>query len=202
MKNILLYILIFALFLLVGNLYWDRYSTVRKQITSVTKSVTTTSNKIIPSTAPRYSVSVVKAPYIINDGFNFEINVKNIFVTPFMTGIFFRNCKFIDNKNNEYTASIGTPIGGNGGGIQFSKALLPGESKIVEFNKIQLDSAGLERINSSGVHFQKCNYDNNGNNVCAPIEGFKFKECNVVTSTVSTNIDYPNKFPLVVNFPQ
>lgn len=199
MKNILLYILILILFLLVGFLYWDKYFITRKQITSFTKSVTTTSNKniIIPSIAPRYSVSVVKAPYIINDSFNFEVNVKNISVTPFMIGIFFRSCKFIDNKSNEYTASI-EPNGDK----QFSKALLPGEDKTVEINRIQLDSSSLERINSSGVHFQKCHYDNNGNNVCVPIDGFKFKECTVVTSTVPTNVDYPNKFPLVVNFPQ
>lgn len=203
MKNFLLYVLIFILFLLVGFLYWDKYLLIRNKITSLTKNVSNTSNKnrVTPSTAPGYSVSIAKAPYI-NDGFNFEVNVKNISITPFIIGIFFKQCKFTDNKGNEYAGSFeNMPDINGGGGIVFSKALLSGENKTVKFNRITLSIVGAENIDLSGTRFQTCRYDNNGNNICTPIDGIKIKECTVVTSTVPTNIDHPNKFPLVVNFP-
>ena len=94
MKNTLLFILMFILFLLVAFLYLDKYFISRKQITSLPKKVgVNTLKKVIPSPhvqiTPGYSVLIVKAPYLDDfyGNFNFEVNIKNISVSPFITKI-------------------------------------------------------------------------------------------------------------------
>lgn len=214
MKNVLFYILISVLFLLVGFLYWDRYFISRKQTSSLPKKVVNTLNKVIPSPhvqiTPGYSVLIVKAPYLDDfyGNFNFEVNVKNISVSPFITKIVFGwpgdgKCKFSDSKGNKYTGDIDESR------FNFPKGLLPGENYTFEKKLVgvSLDGGGninsgdtIRNINRKQTNVPtRCHYDNKGNNICVPIEGLKFKEC---TTTISTNDDGSSKFPLVVSFPQ
>lgn len=218
MKNILLYILLFVLLLLVVFLYLDRYFISRKQTTSLPKKVINTLKKVMPSPriqiTPGYSVSIVKAPYLDDfyGNFNFEVNVKNISVSPFITKIAFGwlgggKCKFSDSKGNKYTGDIND----SGGGVRFNfpKGLLPGEDYTFEKKLVgvSLDGGGninsgdtIRNINTKPTNIPtRCHYDSKGNNVCVPIEGLKFIEC---AANISTNDDGSSKFPLVVNFPQ
>lgn len=146
---------------------------------------------------PAYSITELTTP-ILNSGFNFKANIKNISATPFITWIFFNQCKFVDNKGTEYKGSISLPTGDEG--IKLTKALLPGESKTVEFNRISVNLYGGGGIQyGSGESSLRCEYDKNGNNLCAPVDGLKFKTC---TASIAVGNGKEYQFPLVINFPQ
>ena len=93
--------------------------------------------------------------------------------------------------------------------FNFPKGLLPGENYTFEKKLVgvSLDVGGninsgdtIRYINRKQTNVpMRCHYDNKGNNICVPIVGLKFIEC---ITTISTNDDGSNKFPLVVSFPQ
>ncbi|KKP36977.1 MAG: hypothetical protein UR23_C0009G0007 [Candidatus Roizmanbacteria bacterium GW2011_GWA2_32_13] len=147
---------------------------------------------------PKYSVTILNTP-ATNGIFSLKADVKNISVNPFITGVYFRECKFYDNKNNEYKGNIDSPIGGYGIEFQFQKALLPDESQTIDFNNLNIEILGGGGIDRSGSIKDRCDYDNQGNKVCHPINGLKIKECITYTST---GIKHEDKLPLIVSFPQ
>ena len=163
----------------------------------VTNKITNAPTKT-DQAAPQYSV-LIPSPPANNGGLHFSVDIKNISVTPFITGLRFSNCKFVDNKSNEYGG------GAHGNGVEhlsfrFPKALLPGEGSKIEFKQVgmSLDGMGGDGTVTDGAVTNKCQYDSGGNYVCTAIEGIKFKECTISVSTDTSS----NQFPLVVNFPQ
>ncbi|MBI4973325.1 hypothetical protein HZC27_01815 [Candidatus Roizmanbacteria bacterium] len=153
---------------------------------------------ITPTEKPilKYSVTILNTP-VINGIFNLKADIKNISVNPFMTGIYFRECKFIDEKGNEYKGNLDSPMGGYGIESNFSKSLLPGENRTVDFNNLNIEVLGGGGIDRSGSIKDRCDYNNQGNKVCNPINGLKIKEC---TTYTSTGIKHEDQLPLVVSF--
>lgn len=146
---------------------------------------------------PKYSVTILNTP-ILNGLFSLKVDVKNISVNPFMTGIYFRDCKFTDNKGSEYKGNLDSPLGGYGIESRFSKALLPGENRIVDFNNLDIEINGGGGIDRSGRKSLRCQYNDQGDKICNPIEGIKIKEC---TTYTSTGIEHRDEFPLTISFP-
>lgn len=110
---------------------------------------------------------------------------------------------FLDNKDNEYDGNV---YDGKGDlGFRFPKALLPGEKTNIEFHRVGISLSGGGGIygggSGSGASTNRCQYSSNGEYICAPVEGIKFKECKIVASN-STSTHSDILFPLVINFPQ
>lgn len=181
------------------------------QILSFLKKTTTTQPlrrvegptiEVTTTPIPLYTVTIPSSPTNNGTGLNFKVDIKNISVSPFMTRFILRDCKFVDGKGNVYSGMALGPEGGGDIRTQFSKALLPGESKTVEFARIGINLNGGGGISGgsvgNGQSIPKCTYAPDGNRVCVSIEGIKFKECTAVTSIN----DKPEElFPIVVSFP-
>jgi len=215
------YILIIVL--LIGYICWNKSYEFKNAFFSSTNRETSSSKKPSPQptikTLPKYSVSIVKTPYLNNEygNFNFEVNVRNISITPFITKISFGggmeldgNCIFIDNKGIEYSGTIIDD--GNLGCFTFPKALLPGEEYTYKKENVgvSLDGGGgisggdvirnIKNTNNKDMNLiPRCHYDGKGNNVCVPVEGLKFKEC---TATIAIDNGSEDEFPLNFSFPQ
>lgn len=160
------------------------------------KLIATPTVTLIPK--PIFSISKVTSP-VLSNGFNFKFNITNISTSPYITGVSL-SCNFIDNKGNEYNDASFSP-----NTVTFtSKALLPGETQTVEFNKISISLQGGGGIDEKGVSIPRCQYDKNGNNVCAPVEGLKFKNCTIHISIPDKEVQkykWPDDFGITVNFP-
>ena len=147
---------------------------------------------------PKYSVSILDTP-ITTGIFSLRMEIKNISITPYMTGIYLRECEFIDEKENKHKGSLDSPVGGYGIENKFLKAILPNESQVIDFNNLNIDVLGGGGVDRSGKAKVRCQYDNKGDKICSPIEGLKIEKCMAYTSTSS---DYRGDFPLEVDFPK
>lgn len=184
----------FITYKLTKNSIWTDRISIFQPIRKNNKIIVTPTEK--PS--PKYSVDILNTP-ITSDIFNLKVGVKNMSITPFITGIYLRECELSDNKGTKYKGSIDSPVGGYGIEYKFSKAILPGESQTINFDTLNLDVLGGGGVDRSGVPKDRCRYDDKGNKICKPIEGLTIEKCAVYTSTSG---EYRGDFPLEVYFPK
>lgn len=142
---------------------------INKQVLTPTQTTTipTPTQKIVP----KYSVTVARSPVRSTHGFSFEVVVKNISITPYITNFAFYECNFIDKTNRVFKGSLMEEK-------LLDKAILPGESQTIIFNDTNTTINGLEGHDDLPIRaWSECAYDEKGQNSCKNVEGIKITSC-------------------------
>lgn len=193
-KNILLITIL--IILLIGGVYLKskNNSTINKQVLTPTPTTTlpTPTKKIVP----KYSVTVTRSPVRSTHGFSFEVVVKNISITPYITNFAFYECSFIDKTNRVFKGSLMEEK-------LLNKAILPEESQTIIFNDTNTTINGLEGHDDLPIRaWSKCAYDEKGQNSCKNIEEIKITSCIAYISNVKKQASNGwGENPLKVVFP-
>lgn len=142
-----------------------------------------------PSPSPKYVVTFIKQPDVsklYEEPIFVDVKIKNISAEPFITGLRINNCSFVDGNN--ITRQSATQIGG---GVDFKKAILPGEERVLSNQQFTLDAGGMTGLNAKG---QNCEYDLQGNYVCKMVKGLKLVSCDTyitgVEDTEQTQVSF------------
>jgi hypothetical protein len=145
----------------------------------------------------KYSVLVSKQPVASSHGFSFEAVVTNKSVNPYITDFAFYECNFTDKDKNTYQGTVMAEK-------KLDKAILPGESEKIVFNDTNTSIKNLKRLDylSANETWQKCSYDENGQNTCKYIQGMKITSCKAyISSDGSQSGNGWGKDPLNIAFP-
>ncbi|MCJ7804273.1 hypothetical protein MUP35_00865, partial [Patescibacteria group bacterium] len=120
-----------------------------------------------PTQESLYSVEIKSPPTLNSYGFTYKATLKNILVTPFITNFGFFECNFADENGNKYSGML---FDGN----TFEKAILPNESIEFTVKDVRTDISGMKH----GVEgFQKCSYNEKGENDCKLVNDLKIVDC-------------------------
>ena len=145
---------------------------------------------------PFYSVEIKSSPtYNLNSYyFTYKAIIKNTLVTPFITSFGFRECNFSDENENKYSGYL------SGDENSFEKAIFPNESREFISNDVYMYLRDFKKINGG---FQKCSYNEKGENVCKLIKVLKVINC---TGQISTDgrdagAGYEPQFNIEITFP-
>jgi len=150
-----------------------------------------------PTQEPLYSVEIDSFPTFNSYGFTYKATLKNMHATPFITNFGFYECNFRDSDGNKYSGSMSD-------NNVFEKAILPNESREFVAKDINVNISEIGRTTEG---FQKCSYNEKGENVCKSINDIQIIDCIGYISTDGKRAGgahggaVASQFPIKIVFP-